>query len=125
LATWCAPRRSITALRQRFPRAWLGALANSYNAPVLDGNPDLDESVRLYQGETSLRQRIAAGQFCGVDLKMMRRLRAMAIDDVIIATTSPQPRVVKLAHWLKPKRVIGFGAVAGLDISLPLDGRAS
>jgi hypothetical protein len=40
---------------------------------------------------------------------MMRRLRAMSIDDVIIATTSPQPRVVQLAQWLKPKRVIGFG----------------
>ena len=33
----------IGALRQRFPHGWLGALVNSYNAPVLEGNPDLDE----------------------------------------------------------------------------------
>jgi ADP-heptose:LPS heptosyltransferase len=39
---------------------------------------------------------------------------------VIIATTSPQPRVIKLARWLKPKRIIGFGAVSGLDVALPL-----
>jgi hypothetical protein len=44
----------------------------------------------------------------------------MELDDVIIATTS-QPRVIKLARWLKPKRIIGFGAVAGLDLALPLD----
>jgi heptosyltransferase-3 len=48
-------------------------------------------------------------------------LRGMAIDDVIIATTSPQPRVVKLAKWLRPKRIIGFGEIAGLDVALPLD----
>ena len=33
----------FTALRQRFPEAWIGALVNSYNAPVLRGNPDLSE----------------------------------------------------------------------------------
>jgi heptosyltransferase-3 len=42
-------------------------------------------------------------------LMMMRRLRAMELDDVIIATTSPQPRVIRVARWLKPKRIIGFG----------------
>jgi ADP-heptose:LPS heptosyltransferase len=52
---------------------------------------------------------------------MMRRLRRMRIDDVIIATTSPQPRVVALARWLQPKRIIGFGDGNGLDVALPLD----
>ncbi|MDQ8164727.1 MAG: glycosyltransferase family 9 protein, partial [Gemmatimonadota bacterium] len=47
--------------------------------------------------------------------------RTMAIDDVIIATTSPQPRVLRQAQWLRPKRIIGFGAVAGLDVALSLD----
>ena len=40
----------ITALRQRFPKAWIGALVNSYNARVLDGNPDQDE-VFIYTKE--------------------------------------------------------------------------
>lgn len=31
----------IRALREYFPRAWIGALANSYNRDVLMGNPDL------------------------------------------------------------------------------------
>src|SRR5260221_14123407 len=33
----------IHALRRRFPKAWIGALVNSYNARVLEGNADLDE----------------------------------------------------------------------------------
>lgn len=110
----------IAALRQRFPKAWLGALVNSYNAPVLDGNPDLD-GVFVY---TKAKHR-ASGQSLPAIFwrrwQMMRQLRAMQLDDVIIATTSPQPRVVKQARWLRPRRVIGFGAEPGLDISLPID----
>jgi ADP-heptose:LPS heptosyltransferase len=110
----------IAALRQRFPQGWLGALVNSYNAPVLDGNPDLDE-VFVY---TKAKHRSHGQSLPGIlwrRLAMMRRLRSMGLDDVIIATTSPQPRVVKLARWLKPKRIIGFGDAGGLDIALPTD----
>jgi ADP-heptose:LPS heptosyltransferase len=110
----------ITSLRQRFPEAWIGALVNSYNAPVLDGNPDLNE-VFVY---TKAKHRAKGESLPGIlwrRLQMMRRLRAMEIDDVIIATTTPQPRVVKLVRWLAPKRVIGFGEVDGLDVALPLD----
>ena len=110
----------ISALRQRFPEGWLGALVNSYNAPVLDGNPDLDE-VFVY---TKAKHRGSGESLLGIlwrRLAMMRRLRRMQLDDVIIATTSPQPRVIRLARWLKPKRIIGFGEGRGLDIALPLD----
>jgi len=50
---------------------------------------------------------------------MMNRLRKLGLDDVIIATTAPQPRVVRLARWLKPKRITTFGA-CGADVELPL-----
>ena len=114
----------IAALRQRFADGWLGALANSYNAPVLDGNPDLDR-IFVY---TKAKHR-SSGQdgeewLPGIlwrRLVMMHALRQMQLDDVIIATTSLQPRVIKLAQWLKPKRIIGFGNAEGLDVALPLD----
>ena len=112
----------IAALRRRFPDGWLGALVNSYNAPVLDGNPDLD-AVFVY---TKAKHRGADQSLPGIlwrRLLMMRRLRRMQLDDVIVATTSPQPRVVRLARWLKPKRIIGFGTVEGLDVALPVDDR--
>ncbi|MBK7015822.1 MAG: hypothetical protein IPH39_09650 [Sulfuritalea sp.] len=102
------------------PAAWIGALVNSYNAPVLDGNPDLMKSSFIPRPSTAPATESLAG-ILWRRLMMMRRLRTLAIDDVIIATTSPQARVVKLARWLRPRRVIGFGAVAGLDISLPVD----
>jgi ADP-heptose:LPS heptosyltransferase len=110
----------IAALRQHFPTGWMGALVNSYNAPVLDGNPDLDR-VFVY---TKAKHRGHDESLPGIlwrRLQMMYRLRQMHLDDVIIATTSPQPRAVKLAQWLKPKRIIGFGDAKGLDVSLPLD----
>lgn len=108
----------IHALRERFPDAWLGALVNSYNAPVLDGNPDLD-GVFVY---TKAKHRGSGENLIRIfwaRWKMMQQLRAMQIDDVIVATTSPQPRVVRQARWLKPKRVIAFGR-SNADIELPL-----
>ncbi len=108
----------IRALRERFPDAWIGAMVNSYNAPVLDGNPDLD-GVYVY---TKAKHRSAGESLIGIfwrRWKMMRRLRAMKIDDVIVATTTPQPRVVKMARWLKPGRIIGYGK-AGADVELPI-----
>ena len=110
----------IHALRRRFPDAWLGALVNSYNAPVLDGNPDLDE-IFVYTKAKHRGEGQSLPAILWQRLLMMRRLRELRLDDVVIATTSPQPRVVKLAQWLKPKRIIGFGAVTGLDLALPLD----
>ncbi|MDP2826531.1 MAG: glycosyltransferase family 9 protein [Sulfuritalea sp.] len=114
----------IAALRQRFAHGWLGALVNSYNAPVLDGNPDLDEVFVYTKAKHRGSGRGGEESLPGIlwrRLAMMHRLRQMQLDDVIVATTSPQPRVVRLARWLKPKRIIGFGDVKGLDVALPLD----
>jgi ADP-heptose:LPS heptosyltransferase len=110
----------IAALRQRFPEGWLGALVNSYNSPVLDGNPDLDE-VFVYTKAKHRGQNESLPGILWRRLMMMRRLRRMQLDDVILANPSAQPRVVALARWLKPKRIIGFGDADGLDVSLPLD----
>ena len=110
----------ISALRDHLPDAWLGALVNSYNAPILDGNPDLD-SVFVY---TKAKHRGHDESLAGISwrrLVMMHRLRRMRLDDIILATPAEQPRLVQLARWLKPKRIIGFGDVKGLNVSLPLD----
>jgi ADP-heptose:LPS heptosyltransferase len=110
----------IAALRQRFPEGWLGALVNSYNAPVLDGNPDLDE-VFVYTKAKHRGQNESLPGILWRRLMMMRQLRRMQLDDVILAAPAPQPRLIALARWLKPKRIIGFGENGGLDVSLSLD----
>jgi hypothetical protein len=108
----------IHALRQRFPYGWIGAMVNSYNAPVLAGNTDLDD-ISVY---TKAKHRDHNQSLVGIfwdRFKMMNRLRKLGLDDVIVATTTPLPRVVSLARWLKPKRIIAFGA-CGADVELPL-----
>ena len=110
----------ISALRRRFPEAWLGALANSYNAPVLDGNPDLD-GVFAYT-KAKHRESESLPGILWQRLLMMHRLRQMQLDDVIVATPAARPQDIKLARWLKPKRIIGFGEANELDVSLSLDG---
>lgn len=108
----------IRALRERYPSAWLGALVNSYNAPVLDGNPDLDE-VFIY---TKAKHRGPKESVLGIywrRLCMLQRLRATKLDEVILAAPTPQPRGLALARWIKPKRIVGFGDLPGLDVALP------
>lgn len=106
----------LRALRQRFPDAWLGALVNSYNAPVLAGNPDLD-GIFVY---TKAKHRAAGESLASIlwqRWRMMRELKAMRLDDVILATTVVQPRVMRMARWLRPQRVIAFGS-ADADVAL-------
>ena len=110
----------IAALRARIPDAWIGVLANSYNAPVLEGNPDVDE-VLVY---TKAKHRVA-GEFLPAilwrRLRMMRRLRAMKLDDVILANPAFQPRLLAQARWLAPRRIVGFGPPDKVDVALPAD----
>ena len=93
----------LTALRQRFPQAWIGCLVNSYNAPVLERNPDLDEVLaytklkHLRPGESALgvlRSRIA----------MLWRLRRERLDHVVLATADA--RTARLLRWLAPKDLL-------------------
>lgn len=113
----------IAALRHQYPKAWLGALVNSYNAPVLAGNPNLDEVIayrktkHLDPGESVL------GAF-GARIAALWRLRRSRLDWVVLATPDVSPRLVRLARWLAPARIAGFSdgsaAARGLDAAVPL-----
>lgn len=90
----------IAALRERYPGAYLAALVNSYNAPVLSGHPALDQ-VFLYDkfkhlsgGGSWLRSLFAR-------LRMIGSLRQRAFDLVVIATPLPS------RHWFRAARMAG------------------
>jgi heptosyltransferase-3 len=113
----------FSALRRHFPQGWVGALVNSYNAPVLDRNPDLD-AVMAY---TKLKH-LAGGQGAlaafGTRIALFWRLRRMRLDAVVLATPDFVPRLAQLARWFAPRQVIGFSdgsanASRTLDWSLP------
>lgn len=94
----------ISALRQRFPQAWIGVLANSYNAPVLAGNADIDEVFAYTKGK-----HLASGQgrlgALWQRLRLVMRLRRQCIDDVILPGGA-QASATRFAGWVAPGRVI-------------------
>jgi len=95
----------IEALRARHPRAWIGALVNTYNAPVLDRNPSLD-AVFAYE-----KMKHRSGSLLGNVLhtvKTLARLRIARLDYALVPLSTPQG--LKLAGALKPQRLIAGDA---------------
>ncbi len=95
----------LHTLRQNFPQAWLGVFANSYNAPVLEGNPDID-AVFAYRKRK--HGGIGALELIHERLRLLLHLRSMQLDWVLIATPGWQPRSVRLARWMRPRRLAAF-----------------
>ena len=109
----------ISALRSRYPDAWIGALVNRYAEPVLAGNSDLD-AVFSYQ---KAKHRAAGETVFGLyaqRLRMLLGLRRRAIDTVILASPGYQASAERLARWVKPRHIIGFDNGSGLaDKTVP------
>ena len=95
----------LTALRKRFPEAWIGALVNSYNAPVLQGNPDVSQ-VFSYR---KLKHREAGDTLLSTvwtRFRLIAALRRMKPDYVLLAGNAA--RASGLARMLGAKAVIGM-----------------
>ena len=113
----------LSSLRRHFPEAHIAVLVNSYNAPVLAGNPDIDE-VCVYQ---KAKHR-AAGQtrlaVWWATFRLLHRLRHMRFDVVFVATPGQQPAALKFARWVAAGRgrLVAYGEAAhGISDTLPLD----
>jgi ADP-heptose:LPS heptosyltransferase len=119
----------IRLLREQLPNAHMAALVNSYNAPILDGNDDLDEVFVYTKGKhaDSWWGSVVARYEL---VRLFLKLRRMQFDDVILAEPTYTPRNIRLARFIlgKPwssaeRRVIGFehddGTNAGLDVVVP------
>lgn len=112
----------LSRLREVYPGAHIAALVNSYNAPVLDGNPDLD-AVLVY---TKAKHRGPDESVWGVwwrTWRLIQRMQSTPWDAVFVATTTRAPQALKFARRLNAARVIGYGEHAdGLSDPLPLPG---
>ena len=98
------------ALRQRFPEARIDAFVNSYNAPVLKGNQDIDEVLCYRKAKHSEGETVI-----GLLLDRVRlgwRLRRRRWDAVLVA--SPGARAERLAAFVGAGRVLVRGARDGL-----------
>ncbi len=95
----------LTALRVAYPSARIGVLVNSYNAPVLDGNPDVDD-VYVY---TKLKHVGANGGAVSalVDrISLIMKLRRMNLDAVMIPAGPQDTRSLKFSRFLSPRRIV-------------------
>lgn len=95
----------LAALRAAHPGAWIGVLANSYNAPALEGNPDVDEVF-------SYRKLKHIGEDEGVlaalrgRLAMLWALRQRNLDVAIVAAGAQDIRGGRFARLLSPRRIV-------------------
>jgi ADP-heptose:LPS heptosyltransferase len=81
----------LDALRAAFPRARIAALVNTYNAPVLEGNPSVGE-VFAYE-KLKHRTRSLPGHLLAT-ARLYARLRGARFDCVLVPVDSPQSRAM-------------------------------
>lgn len=115
----------IHALRQHYPTATITALVNSYNAPVLANNPDID-AVFAY---TKAKHRPPGTSVLKVywdRLRLFAHLRKSHFDYAILATPGFQPRLIRLARFAGAKHVLGFiepdkPGISAIDNGVPYE----
>lgn len=98
---------ALSALRQRYPTAQIGALVNSYNAEVLRGNPNVDR-VFVYQKlkhAVGIASRIKA---LAQRIKLIVKLRRWHPDVTILAKSSVDRHGLNFARQIGAKNIVGF-----------------
>lgn len=97
----------LSALRRRYPQAHIAVLANSYNAGVLAGNPDID-AIHAYtkvkhrgEGESWLSTLLAT-------FRLLRALRRQRFDYAVLAKAGFDKHGLALARRIAPGQVVGF-----------------
>lgn len=108
----------FAALRRHFPNARIEALVNSYNAPVLEGHPDID-AIHVYTKSKHRESSWSALPEWAGRLRQAMALRAERFDHVLLASPGVHPRQVRLARWLRPRHIAAFSppghALRGVD----------
>lgn len=112
----------FAALRAQHPKCWIGVLANSYNAPVLENNPDID-AIYAYRkakhgGTNPLR-------VAWERVRIMRALRRERLDFAVVATPAVELRGIRAARWSGARQVIAFAPpgrlLDGVDVTVSCD----
>jgi len=107
----------FAALRARYPQAHLAALVNSYNATVLEGNPDVD-ALHSY---TKLKHRAAGESRIAIitaRLGMLVRLRREPYDYIVLAKDGLDRQGLALARQLRRRNIVGFANPGDKHISV-------
>lgn len=95
----------LRALREHFPEARICALVNSYNAPVLANNPDVNE-VYIYTKAKHRQRGKSLVQLYWERLKLFWMLRRERFDYALLAGQSQGMRLTRLAKFIAPRQVL-------------------
>lgn len=111
------------ALREHHPNATICVLANSYNLPALENNPDIDQAFAYLKAKHRPQGKSLIGVYWD-RLCLMLRLRRLNFDYVILAGPGFQKRSLGFARMIKPKHIVGFVSIGGegikhVDTSMP------
>jgi ADP-heptose:LPS heptosyltransferase len=113
----------IRALRARYPHAYLCALVNSYNAPLLAHNPDLNRVFHYTKAKHRPPGKAALGVYWD-RIRLFLEMRRFHFDYAVVAGAHFLPRALRLARAIRPKHIIGFTepgrrGVRHIDIGVP------
>lgn len=97
----------FSALRRRFPQAYLCALVTSYNRAVLDHHPALDKVVAYTKAKHLDPGESVIG--CHLErLRLLLALRGERFDYCVLAAPGYQKRALSLARLVGARHVVGF-----------------
>jgi heptosyltransferase-3 len=101
----------FSSLRHAFPSAYIAALVNTYSAPVLANNPEIDSVFSYTKGKHGANQQGKLQRWVAT-FRLLRTLRAHQFDVAIAIGISS----VALARLVSPKRIISSGKHAGTNV---------
>ncbi len=102
----------FSALRRHYPAARITALVNSYNAPALHGNGDIDQ-VLVYEKAKHRSAEKSFWHWLSGRWRVYRTLRAGAFDLVLLATSDFSASALKFATLTRAEKIVGYGLPSG------------
>ncbi|GAA5784510.1 glycosyltransferase family 9 protein [Chitiniphilus shinanonensis] len=115
----------IAALRQRFPQAAIDFLVNSYNAPVVEGHPQVDRVFVYTKAKHAGGARARLGAYLD-RLGLAWALRRRGYDWAILAGRTGVARMLRTARLAGAANIVGFarpGELRGLTHPIALPGQ--
>lgn len=97
---------SIHALRKKYPDAYISVLCNTYNAPILKNNLDIDKIESYKKGKHRGGESLLSVYFHKV--KLIFSLRKKQFDYIVVASSAEKKRDWNLAQWIRPASIVGY-----------------
>lgn len=110
----------LSVLRRHYPDARIAVLANSYNAPALRGNPDVDE-ILVYEKSKHRKPGQSFWHWLGGRLRLMLAIRRVRYDLVLLATPVFSASSLKFALMTRGGHIVGYGLPPGNPRFVPID----